>query len=193
MKKDNTGIILAFILAVGYLLTAQITAYTASITDGYPGYPNNWDGLTTNTIIEIKLDNPVAMVGDPPIPDMEYCVKKYEFSGLDFVFTDVSCDLEVSADRKTINLYPNDVLDENGLFAYKIIDINLQGGGSQQNFAKYFETGDNPTPAFSTELEESDMCDDEGGDMIPLQISNWCYRCHTDWKELLGLECTIAP
>ena len=190
MKKDNPITMVALLLAIGCLLTTQVAVHSASISDGHPGYPNKWDGLTTNTVIEIKLDAPVATLGDPPAPDMEYCVKKFEFSGLDFIFTDVSCDVEVSDDRKTIKLYPNDLLGENGLFAYKVIDINFEGGGSEQDFAKYFETGDNPIPAFATQIDEVDMCDDEGGDLTP-DIQPWCVRCHTDWKSLV--DCTITP
>ena len=189
MKKDNPCIILALILVIGYLLTAQITAHTASITDGYPGYANTWDGLTTNTLIEITLDEPVAMVGNPPAPDMDYCVKKCEFSGLDFVFTDVSCEVEASDDRKTIRLYPNDLLGENGLYAYKIININFLGGGSEQNFAKYFETEDNPTPDFTLHIDESNMCDDEGGNLT--EGFNFCVRCHTEWEGYI--DCAITP
>ena len=93
---------------------------------------------------------------------MDYCVKKASFSGLDFVFTDVSCEVEVSADRKTIKLFPNDLLGENGLYAYKVININFEGGGSEQDFAEYFETGENPIPVFATQIDEADMCDHSG-------------------------------
>ena len=191
MKQDKPITIFALLLAIGCLLTAQITIHAASVTDGYPGDPNTWDGLTTNTIIEIKLDTPVEMVGNPPVPDIDYCVKKCEFSGLDFVFTDVSCDVEVSDDRKVIKFYPNDLLGENALFAYKIIDINFEGGSSQQNFANYFETGNNPIPSFATQIDESDMCDDEGGGFTPSHIWPWCVRCHTDWKQFV--TCDITP
>jgi len=182
-KFFSTFIVMGFAV-----LVFMSTCYGAGITDSYPGYPDTWDGLTTNTIIEIKLDTPVAMIGDPPEPDMEYCVKKCEFSGLDFVFTDVSCDVDVSDDRKTIKLYPNELLGENGLFAYKVIDINFEGGGSEQDFAKYFETGDNPTPTFATQIDEIDMCEDDG-DLSALK--GWCVRCHTDWKPFI--DCTITP
>jgi len=189
MKKDNPVTMTVLLLAIGCLLATQII-HAQSITDGHPGYSNKWEGLTTNTIIEIKLDTPVSMIGDPLEPDMSYCVKKAEFSGLDFVFTDVPCDVDVSDDRKIIRLYPQNLLGENALFAYKIIDINFEGGGSEQDFAKYFETGDNPTPVFDTQIDEIDMCDDEGGDLT-LSIQSWCVRCHTEWKDLV--PCTITP
>ncbi len=180
MRKNYPCIMLALVLAFVYLLSVQTTSYSASITDGFPGHPGNWDALTTNTIIAITLDSPVAMVGDPPVPDMEYCVKKCTFNGLDFVLTDVSCAVEVSDDRKTIRLYPNDLLGESSLYAYKIIDINFQGGGSQQDFSKYFETGDNPITSVLTHWEdETTIANDEGGN-LDLTFQCWCIRCHTD-------------
>ena len=59
MKKRDSHTILTLIVAVACLLAAQITTHAATITDGYPGYPNQWDGLTTNTMIEITLDSPL--------------------------------------------------------------------------------------------------------------------------------------
>ncbi len=38
--------------------------------------PESWNGLTTNTIMLIDLDSPVAMIGNQP--DMTYCVKKLQ-------------------------------------------------------------------------------------------------------------------
>ena len=76
MKKSASYTILILMVAVACLFTAQSALNAATITDGYPGYPNQWDGLTANTIIEISLDEPVALVGDPAAPDWDYCVKK---------------------------------------------------------------------------------------------------------------------
>jgi len=192
MKKSASYTILTLVMAFAYLLVAQVTVHAATITDGYPGYPNQWEGLTTNTIIEISLDEPVALIGNAP--DWDYCVKKASFSGLDFVLTDVSCEVEVSADRKTIKLYPNDVLDENGLYAYKVVTINFDPSGSAQDVAAYFETGGNPIPVLSTQLNEADICGDQQG--IPVQqLQYYCGTCHIKWVELypFSFPCIMTP
>lgn len=180
MKKSDSRTVLALFVGVFFLLITQITAvHAATITDGYPGYPNQWDGLTTNTIIEIFLDEPVALISNEP--DWEYCVKKATFSGLDFVLTDVACVVEVSADRKTIKLYPNDLLEENALYAYKVVSINFDPSGSDQDVVAYFETGENPIPAFALQVDEADMCgeqEDKGVD----ELQYYCGRCHVNWK-----------
>lgn len=194
MKKSDSRTILTFLLAVVFMLSAQVTVHGAIITDGYPGYPNQWEGLTTNTIIEISLDEPVAMLGN--LPDITYCVTKASFSGLDFVLTDVSCEVEVSADRKTIKLYPNDVLDENGLFAYKVENINFEGGGSAQDVAAYFETGANPIPVFAIQVDEADMCaDNTFPEKTMAQTMPFCGRCHVDWIERFPgfFPCIMLP
>ena len=194
MKKSASYTILILMVAVACLFTAQSALNAATITDGHPGYPNQWDGLTTNTIIEISLDEPVVMVGN--IPDWEYCVKKATFSGLDFVLTDVSCEVEVSADRKTIKLYPNDLLDGSGLYAYKVVNVNFEGGGSAQDSGGYFETGENPVPALALQVDEADMCDDEGQDMDPHHVAFHCVRCHVEFAirfpTVYG-TCVIVP
>jgi hypothetical protein len=187
MKKDSPRIIPVLFLAIGLMVALPNMPY-ANITGGYPGYPGTWEGLTTNTIIEITLDTPVALVGNPPAPDIIYCVRKVEFSGLDFVFSDVPAVADVSADRKTIILYPTDVLGENGMYAYKIESINFEGGGSEQGFVRYYETGNNPVPSFATQIDEADMCEDDGN---LSQLRGWCVRCHTDWKPFLN--CIITP
>ena len=181
MKKSDSHNVLTLLLAAVLLLASHITVNAAAITDSYPGDPNQWEGLTTNTIIEISLDEPVALTGDPAVPDWDYCVKKASFNGLDFVQTDVSCEVEVSADRKTIKLYPNDLLDGNSMYAYKVVNINFDGGGSAQDFAEYFETGENPVPVLATQVNEADMCDDEGQDMDPHHIAFHCVRCHVEF------------
>ena len=196
MKKSDSHTVLTLLLAVVLLLVAHSMVHAATITDGYPGDPNQWEGLTTNTIIEISLDEPVALIGDPAAPDWDYCVKKASFNGLDFVLTDVTCEVEVSADRKTIKLYPNDLLDENGLYAYKVVNINFDGGGSEQNVAEYFETGENPVPALALQVNEADMCDDEGQDMNPHNVAFHCVRCHVEFAirfpTVYG-TCVIVP
>ena len=131
MKKSDAHTVLTLLLAFVCLLAAQVTVHGATITDGYPGYPNQWEGLTTNTIIEISLDEPVAMIGNQP--DMTYCVKKASFSGLDIVLTDVTCDVEASDDRKTIKLYPQALLDGNSLYC-------LQGGKHKLRW-RWFSAG----------------------------------------------------
>jgi hypothetical protein len=192
MKKSQNTTIMAVLVALALLFTAQMAIHAATVTNTYPGHPNKWEGMTTNTIIEIKLDTPVALIGSPPVPDIDYCVKKAEFNGLDFVFSDVSCATDVSDDRKTRTIHPADVLGENGLYAYKITNINFEGGGSQQNVAEYFETGDNPIPVLVTQVNETvlpsppyetlqDMCTDEGGTLGLEVINYWCVRCHNSW------------
>jgi hypothetical protein len=194
--KKSAYTILTLIMAFACLLAAQVTVHAAAITDGYPGYPNQWEDLTTNTIIEITLDAPVALTGNPPAPDWDYCVTKASFSGLDFVLTDVSCEVEVSADRKTIKLYPNDVLDGSSLYAYKVININFDGGGSEQDVSAYFETGTNPIPVFATQVDEADMCGDNTFPEKTMgQVQPFCGRCHVDWIERFPafFPCIMLP
>ena len=191
MKKINLTPIMTVIVALACFFTVRMPVHAAAITESYPGYPGQWQGLTTNTVIEIKLDTPVAMIS-PTVPDIDYCVKMAAFNGLDFVFTDVACEVDVSADRQTITIYPADVLGENGLYAYKVTNINFEGGGSEQNVAEYFETGDNPIPVLVTQVNETvlpsppyetslDMCTDEGGNLLLSTVNYWCIRCHSDW------------
>ena len=196
MKKSDSHTVLTLLLAFVLLLAGRVTVHAATITDGYPGDPNQWEGLTSNTIIELTFDEPVAFTGDPAGPDWEYCVKKASFNDLDFVFTDVTCEVEVSPDRKTIKLYPDALLEENALYAYKVVNINFEGGGSAGDFAEYFETGDNPIPVLATQVNEADMCSDEGGDMDPHHISFHCVRCHVEFAirfpPIYG-TCIITP
>lgn len=195
MKKSASYTILTLVMAFTCLLASQVTVYTATITDGHPGYPNQWDGLTSNTIIKISLDEPVALIGNAP--DWDYCVKKASFSGLDFVMTDVSCEVEVSADRKTIKLYPNDLLDGNSLYAYKIVSINFDPSGSAQDVPAYFETGNNPIPALTLQVDEADMCGEtpESAGKELDQLQNYCVRCHYTWLELYPtvFPCVMTP
>ena len=192
MKKSASYTILTLVMAFTWLLASQVTVNAATITDGYPGDPNQWEGLTTNTIIEISLDEPVALIGNAP--DWDYCVKKASFSGLDFVLTDVSCEVEVSDDRKTIKLYPNDLLDENALYAYKVVSINFDPSGSDQDVSAYFETAANPIPVHALQVDEADMCGDQEGKNVD-QLQYYCGRCHIKWVELYPsvFPCVITP
>ncbi len=45
-------------------------------------------------------------------------------------FTDVACDVAASDDRKSVTLYPQALLDTSAQYAYRIENINFQGGGS---------------------------------------------------------------
>ena len=183
------------ILTVGCPLVMFLPAgYGAAVSNSYPGYPNAWDGLTTNSIIKIDLDEPVAMIGG--LPDMVYQVKAATFNGFDMVLTDVACDVEVSGDGKLIRLYPQNVLGNNAMFAYKIENINFEGGGSSQTGSRFYTTGDNPAPLLNTFVDEGDMCDDIAGiwgpDYTHLNFGNYCARCHPDYKGTY-VDCVIAP
>ena len=103
-------LILPLVLSI-FLELVIFPCYAGTITDGYPGYPGTWQGLTTNTITVANLSSPVAMVGNQP--DMTYCVKKVSLSGFDLVFTDVTCDVAASDDRMSVMLYPQGLLDTN--------------------------------------------------------------------------------
>jgi hypothetical protein len=185
---------LTIVLVVAGLPVFLIAAMShgAAISDSYPGYPNAWDGLTTSSIIKIDLDTPVALIGGQP--DMVYHVKAATFSGFDFILTDVSCDVEVSGDGKTIRLYPQNSMDNNSLFAYKIENINFAGGGSSQTDSRFFTTGDNPVPVLNTYVDEGDMCGDVDGKYGPggLSFGNFCARCHESYKGVY-VDCIITP
>jgi len=153
--------------------------YGASITSGYPGSPGPWTGLTTNTLMIIELDTPVAMIGTQP--DMTYCVKKLSgFSGFDYVFTDVACDAAAADDRMSVALYPQALLDTSSQYAYNVVNINFQGGGSVQNFSKCYITGTNPIipPAYA--VNEAAQCNDYNyiGGFNGISGGNYCFKCH---------------
>ena len=178
--KTLCNIILALNLLPMLVLIGP--AYGASITNGYPGTPGVWNGLTTNTLVIIDLDAPVAMVGNQP--DMTYCVKKLSgFSGFDYVFTDVTCDAAAADDRKSVALYPQALLDTSAQYAYNVVNINFQGGGSVQNFSKCYVTGTNPIIApLPPSVNEADLCTDynnpEGFNL--LGGGNYCFKCHVN-------------
>lgn len=153
--------------------------YGASITSGYPGSPGPWTGLTTNTLMIITLDAPVAMVGIQP--DMTYCVKKLSgFNGFDYVFTDVSCDAAAADDRLSVNLYPQELLDTSAQYAYNVININFQGGGSAQNFSQCYLTGNNPIISPTYAVQEANQCTDYNyiGGFNLMAGGNYCFKCH---------------
>lgn len=159
--------------------------YGAGITSGYPGYPGVWDGLSTNTIMLINLDSPVAMIGNQP--DMTYCVKKLSFSGFDYTLTDVPCDAAAADDRLSVVLYPQALLDTSSQYAYKVTSINFQGGGSAQNFSQCYLTGINPTipPAYS--VNEADQCTDYNYPLFNgISGGNYCFKCHVGGYTKVG-------
>lgn len=167
-------------------------SHGAAIYDSYPGHPNAWDGLTTNSIIKLDLDESVAMIGGQP--DMVYHVKAATFSGFEMILTDVACDVEVSGDLKTIRLYPQNIMDNSALFAYKIENINFAGGGSSQTESRFYTSGVNPAPLFNTTIVEGDMCNDTEGKYNWFRLDNgmYCGRCHpTLWEPYM--DCTITP
>ncbi len=177
-------LVLCLIAGLGGIVFSS-ASHQAVISDGYPGYPNTWEGLTTNTVIKIDLDEPVAMIGDQP--DMDFCVTKGSFNGFDMVFTEVDCDVDVADDRKTIRLYPLDLLEKDSLYAYKIETINFAGGGTDQDYSQCYATGNNPIPLLDTVVAEADMCADTGGSVT---FGNFCARCHTDFA---FITCVITP
>ena len=85
-------------------------------------------------------------------------------------------------------------MDENDLYAYKVININFEGGGSQQDVAGYFETGDNPIPPFALQVDEADMCGEQEGKTLE-QLQYYCGRCHFNWVEEFPsvFPCVITP
>ena len=175
-------------------------SYAGSITGGSPGYPGVpsipgyppgppgysgvWNGLTTNTDMLITLDSPVAMVGNQP--DMTYCVKKVSFSisGFDYNITntDVTCDVAASDDRKSVMLYPQALLDNNSRYAYRIENINFQGGGSAGHFSQCYATGNNPVIPLANSVKEADLCTDSNyvGGFNGTSGGNYCFHCHVD-------------
>ena len=176
--KTLCNIILALNLLPMLVLIGPV--YGANlITGGYPGYPGVWSGLTTNTIMLINLDTPVAMIGTQP--DMTYCVKKLSFSGFDYVFTDVACDAAAADDRKRVGLYPQALLDTSSPYAYHVVNINFQGGGSAQNFSQCYLTGNNPVIPPGNSVAQADLCTDYNYSQFNLiSGGNFCFKCHVN-------------
>ena len=155
------------------------SVYAASITGGHPGSAGVWNGLTTNTLMIIDLDAPVAMNGTQP--EIAYCVKKLSgFNGFDYVFNDVACDVAASDDRRSVALYPRALLDKSAQYAYNVVNINFQGGGSAQNFSKCYVTGTNPVISPNDQVNEAALCTDynfvEGFNGV--SGGNYCFKCH---------------
>jgi len=172
-------------LVMGILpLLFMFPCFSASILDGYPiGQGPSATGLTTNTIMLIDLDSPVAMIGNQP--DMTYCVKKVSFSisGFDYNITssDVACDVAASDDRKSVMLYPQALLDTSSQYAYRIENINFQGGGSAGHFSQCYATGNNPVIPLANSVIEANLRTDynyvEGG-FNGISGGNYCFKCH---------------
>ena len=183
--KTLCNIILALNLLPMLVLIGPV--YGANlITGGYPGYPGVWSGLTTNTIMLINLDTPVAMIGTQP--DMTYCVKKLSFSGFDYVFTDVACDAAAADDRKRVGLYPQALLDTSSPYAYHVVNINFQGGGSAQNFSQCYLTGDNPVIPPGNSVAQAALCTDYNYSEFNLMSGgNFCFKCHVGGYTAIGL------
>jgi hypothetical protein len=162
------------------LLVLLGPVYGANITSGIPGS----SGVTTNTLMTIYLDTPVAMVGTQP--DMTYCVKKLKIDvaaqGFNYSFADVACDAAAADDRLSVSLYPQALLDNASQYAYKIVSLNFQGGGSAQNFSQCYITGANPAipPAYA--VNEAVQCTDYNyiGGFNGISGGNYCFKCHVD-------------
>ena len=118
MKLSSKKFLILPLVVSLFLELVIFPCYAGTITDGYPGHPGVWTGLTTNTTTVINLDSPVAMVGTQP--DMTYCVKKVTFNGFDFVFTNVACDAAASDNRKSVTLYSQALLDTTSRYAYML-------------------------------------------------------------------------
>ena len=180
MKLYSKKIVIAS-LVMGILpLLFMFPCFGASILDVYPV----GTGLTTNTIMLINLDSPVAMIGNQP--DITYCVKKnvsFSISGFDYTITstDVPCDVAASDDRKSVMLYPQALLDTSSQYAYRIENINFQGGGSDRHFSQCYATGNNPVIPLANSVLEANLRTDynyvEGG-MNGISGGNYCFKCH---------------
>jgi hypothetical protein len=192
MKLYSKKIVIAS-LVMGILPLLFIFPCSGSgILDGYPaGQGPAGTGLTTNTFMRVDLDAPVAMIGNQP--DMTYCVKKVSFSisGFDYVITssDVACDVAASDDRKSVMLYPQSLLDSSSQYAYRIENINFQGGGSAGHFSQCYATGNNPNVPLAYSLKEANMCTDYNyvGGFNGISGANYCFKCH------VGGYANLAP
>ena len=189
MKLYSKKIVIAS-LVMGILpLLFIFPCFGASILNGYPiGQGPSLTGLTTNTIMLINLDTPVAMIGNQP--DMTYCVKKLSFSGFNYVLSDVACDVAASDDRKSVMLYPKApqaLLDTNSPYAYKVVSLNFQGGGSAQNFSQCYKTGNNPLIPLANSVAQANLCTDYNYVNLDYILSgNFCFRCHVGGYTILA-------
>ena len=187
MKLYSRKIAIAYIVMGILPLLFMFPCFGGTILNVYP----IGTGLTTNTIMLINLDSPVAMIGNQP--DIAYCVKtnvSLSFSGFDYTITsdDVPCDVAASDDRKSVMLYPQALLDTSSRYAYKVVSLNFQGGGSAQNFSQCYATGNNPviTPALS--VQEANQCTDYNyaGGFNGMSGGNYCFRCHVGGYTKVG-------
>ena len=173
MKLYFKKIVIASVVMGILPLLFIFTCFGASILDGYP---ITGTGLTSNTVMRINLDSPVAMSGNQP--DMTYCVKKITFSGFDYVFTDVTCDVAAADDRLSVTLYPQALLDTDAQYAYRIENINFQGGGSDGHFSQCYATGNNPVVPPAKSVAEASLCTDYNYLYNGMSMGSHCYRCH---------------
>ena len=180
MKLFSKKIVTAS-LVMGILpLLFVFPSFGGAILDGYP----SGTGLTGNTVMRIDLDSPVAMSGTQP--QMTYCVKKlvsFSISGFDYIINnaDVACDVAASDDRKSVTLYPQALLDTSAKYAYRIENINFQGGGSAGHFSQCYTTGNNPLIPLANTAAEATLCTDYnyiGGTTNPVVTGNYCFKCH---------------
>jgi len=189
MKQYSKKIVIAS-LVMGILpLLFVFPSFGGAILDGYPG----GTGLTGNTVMRINLDSPVAMTGNQPV--MTYCVKKVSFSisGFDYIInnTDVACDVAASDDRKSVTLYPQALLDTSAQYAYRIENINFQGGGSAGHFTQCYATGNNPVIPLASTAPEATLCTDYNYEYAANSIfwggtqGNACFKCHVGGYTIL--------
>ena len=192
MKLYSKKIVIAS-LVMGILpLLFIFPCFGASILNGYPiGQGPSLTGLTTNTIMLINLDTPVAMTGTQP--QMTYCVKKlvsFSISGFDYIINnaDVPCDAAASDDRKSVTLYPQALLDTSAQYAYRIENINFQGGGSAGHFSQCYATGNNPLIPLANSVAQADLCTDYNyvGGYNYILGGNYCFRCHVGGYSILA-------
>ena len=197
MKLYSKKIVIAS-LVMGILpLLFVFPSFGGAILDGYP----SGTGLTGNTVMRIDLDSPVAMTGTQP--QMTYCVKKVSFSisGFDYIInnTDVPCDVAASDDRKSVTLYPQALLDTSAQYAYRIENINFQGGGSAGHFSQCYATGNNPLIPLANSVAQANLCTDynyEGGDPggdNSIIVGNYCFRCHVGGYSILAPWIKSSP
>jgi hypothetical protein len=187
MKQYSKKIVIASIVMGILPLLFVFPSFGGAILDGYP----SGTGLTGNTVMRINLDSPVAMIGNQP--DMTYCVKKlvsFSISGFDYIINnaDVPCDVAASDDRLSVTLYPQALLDISAQYAYRIENINFQGGGSAGHFSQCYATGNNPLIPLANSVAQADLCTDynyEGGGNY-WAGGNFCFRCHVGGYSILA-------
>ena len=193
MKLYSKKIVIAS-LVMGILpLLFVFPSFGGAILNGYP----SGTGLTGNTVLRINLDSPVAMIGNQP--DMTYCVKKVSFSisGFDYIInnTDVPCDVAASDDRKSVTLYPQALLGTSAQYAYRIENINFQGGGSDGHFSQCYATGNNPLIPLANSVAQANLCTDYNyvAEANSILGGNFCFRCHVGGYTILAPWIPSSP